>query len=95
MYGTKTIIVEESTHVKFDGKLDPKKSKLDENFVDIEITCSDSKDKDPDSKNSRHAQPEESNTPTPLRKYKYQIPLPKKLISADKIELVKTRYLFK
>ena len=53
MYNTETLIVEESIYVRFDDKLDPKKSKLVENFADLEITFSDSKGDDTSNKDPK------------------------------------------
>ena len=38
VYNTETQIMEEPIHVRFDDKLDSKKSKLVEKFADLEIT---------------------------------------------------------
>lgn len=46
VYNNKTQTVEESIHVKFDDKLDSKKSKLDGKFADLGISYSGSEDKD-------------------------------------------------
>lgn len=40
VYNTETRVVEESIHVRFDDKLDSKKSNLVEKFIDVEITYS-------------------------------------------------------
>ena len=49
VYNTETKIVEESIHVRFDDKLDLEKSKLVENFADLEITLAGSDEKTKDS----------------------------------------------
>ena len=72
MYNTKTKIVEESIHVKFDHKLDSEKSKLVDKFEKLEIAYSNSEDK-ASGDTQQEAKPSElevANTSEPLRKFK-------------------------
>lgn len=50
MYNIETNIIEESINVKFDNKLDPEKSKLDENCAYLKMTYSNTKGVQPETK---------------------------------------------
>ncbi|KAI5403892.1 hypothetical protein KIW84_051149 [Lathyrus oleraceus] len=103
IFNTETRIIEESIHVRFNDKLDPKKSKLVEKFADLKINLSESKDTDSGEKDSegKAKESEESTKPeaiidlTHQKKSRSRTSHSEELIMGDKNALVRTRSSFK
>ena len=86
--------MEESIHVRFDDKLDPRKSNLFENFADLEINLAVSGEKDKDS-NKKDDISEGIECPSVQKRKRQRQTISEDLILRDKAEPVRIRSTFK
>ena len=95
VYNTETKIVEESIHVRFDDKLDPEKSKLVENFADLEITLAGSDEKTNDSEEVERGTSEAPESTINQKRQRNRQSVFEELILGNKNEPVRTRSTFR